>query len=178
MGLMQGRRDHVAGKRLSGELVDERSGLSGGGIDQPEKSPVRSAAVGTMAALGLALGIALAFVIEEEEILVLADGAAERGAVLIAVQRFGCGGEEIARVQGVVAEELVEIAVKGVAAGFGDHRCGRAAGFAILGGRVQGENAELADGVHRHAQRVSAIHAVHVGGAIEQIVIRFRPLRH
>ncbi len=163
-------------ERLAGELVDERNGLSRGGIGESGEIACSLRGGGHDSGLCLARGIALPFVVEEEEILVLADRSAQRGAVLIAVQRFGLGGEEVARVHGVVPEELVDIAVKIVASRLGDYRCGRAAGIAILGGSVQRENAELIHRVHGHAQSVSAIHAVHVAGAIEQIVVRFRPL--
>ena len=172
MGLSRDGGILLPGKRLAGEFVDQ-----GNGCPLSPDEPKIAGALGRGGydgRLRRALGIALALVIDKEEILVFADGSAQRRAVLIAVQRFGCGGEEVARVEGVVAQEIVNVAMKGVAAGLGDHRGGRAAGFAILGGRVQRENAELADGVHRDAQRVSAIHAVHIGRAIEQVVVRFR----
>jgi hypothetical protein len=83
------------------------------------------------------LGIALAFVIEEEEILVLAQGSTERSAILIAVQGLGSDCEEIARVEGAVAEEVVEIAVEGVGAGLGDDRGRRAARWPYSAGALR-----------------------------------------
>ena len=52
------------------------------------------------------------FVIDEEEDLVLLDWAAERCAELIEIEFLGVGGEEAARIQIGVAEELEEASME------------------------------------------------------------------
>ena len=47
-------------------------------------------------------GIALAFVVDEKEILIFADGRSESGAVLVAMQWFRSGGEEISGIEGII----------------------------------------------------------------------------
>ena len=119
----QKRRNHadyaVVAERLAGELVDQRHGMPVCVIRQTgEIAACARAAVGTMAVRVSPCAIALAFVVSEEEIFVVPDGAAERGAELILVQRLSGCGEEVARIEGVIAEEVVEVAVKLVRAGF------------------------------------------------------------
>ena len=66
----------IARKRLAGEFVDQRLGLTGGRVSQAGEISGAFGGCGDDGGLRFALGIALAFVVEEEEILVLADGAA------------------------------------------------------------------------------------------------------
>ena len=169
------RRNPVFRKRLTDELVDQRNGLPGRGVGEPGKI---AGALGRRrhdGGLRLAFAVALPFVIGEEKVLVLADGTAESGAVLVAVQRLGGGGEEVPRIHGVVAEELVEIAVEGVTARLRHHRCGGAGGLPVLRRGVERQDAELAHGVHRRSQGVSAVDSIDVAAAIEQVVVRLRP---
>ena len=170
------RRDLIPREWLACELIDQRSGLAGGWIHKSGEISCPLGGGGNDGGLCLALGIALAFVVEEEEILVLTDGTAQSAAVLVAVQRLGLRGEEIARVHGVVSEEIINIAMKIVTSRFRHHRRCRAAGLAIFGWCVERQNAEFIHGVHRHAQSVSAIYIVHVAGTVQQIVVRLRPL--
>src|SRR5213594_4133043 len=64
----------------------------------------------------LGLG-AEAFSVEEEEGVVAADGSADHSAVLVLDQLRDGGGEEVASVQVVVPQEVVQIAVETVGAG-------------------------------------------------------------
>ena len=91
------------------------------------------------------------------------------------VERLDLGREEVARVEGVVAQELVEAAVERVAARLRDHAGGGAAGAAVLRRRALREDAELGDRVDRQLQRVAAVHAVHVLRAVDEVDVLLGP---
>src|SRR6185369_4410446 len=69
----------------------------------------------------------------EEVGLVFDDGAAERAAELVQVQRWSGGGEEIAGVERTIARELEEAAVELVGAGARGERDNASGGMSILG---------------------------------------------
>ncbi len=91
------------------------------------------------------------------------------------IERLDLGREEVARVERVVAQELVDAAVKLVAARSRHDARGRAAGAAVLGRRALRQDAELGDRVDRNLQRVAAVHAVHVLGAVDEIDVLLGP---
>ena len=108
----------------------------------------------------------------EEERLVLADGAAEGAAELVAVQRRGGEREPRIGVQVVVAEELEQRAVKLVAAGARDdvdHAAGEAS---VFGAVAVGHHAELFHRVGIGRDVAGVAQAGHVGAAIQVVVHR------
>ena len=97
---------------------------------------------------GLAEVLAVAFVVGEEEELVLAEGATEGGAEVVALELGDAGAVEVvAGVEVAVAEELVDGAVEGVGAAGGDDGDLRAVALAVGGGVGVGDDVELADAV-------------------------------
>ena len=108
----------------------------------------REVASGTRVTIGIAEVLAVAFVVGEEEELVLADGAAEGCAEVVALELGDAGGVEVvAGVEEGVAEELVGGAVELVGAAGGDDGDLRALALAVGGGVGVGDDVELADGV-------------------------------
>ena len=106
------------------------------------------AGVGDEGDVGDAEVLAVAFVVGEEEELVVPDGAAERGAEVVALELGDAGlVEVVAGVEEAVAEELVGGAVELVGAGGGDDGDLRAFALAVGGGVGVGDDVELADGV-------------------------------
>src|ERR1035438_3759577 len=105
-----------------GQAGEVPGSLGGGGYDS---------------GLSLPLVIALPFVVEEEEILVAPERAAQCRPKLIQVQRLGCGGKEVAGIERVVPQKLIDVAMKVIATGLGNYRSSCAAGLAILRRRVQ-----------------------------------------
>src|SRR5260370_11671321 len=97
-----------------------------------------------------------AFVVQEEEKLVLEDGAAEVGAELVAVEGgflegSGANGglEEAGCVESGVADELVEGGVEAVGSAGGGGVDGSTGGAAGLSALVVGDDLELGYGVGR-----------------------------
>ena len=169
-GTDQERGDFVPGELLAGEFVDERDELAAA-VDETREVSRTLGGCGDNGGSGFTLAIALSFVVDEEKIFVAADGTSQGCAELILVKRFGAGGEKVAGIERVVAKEIVEVAVKGVRAGFGDDGSSSAAGFAVLGGSVGSQDAEFVDGVDRSAQGEAAVDAIDVADAIEEIVV-------
>ena len=175
-GTEKERRNLIAGKWLARKFVDQRHGLASGWIDNARKITRALRRGRNNCGLRFTLHIALAFIVDKEEIFIAANGAAQSRSKLILVQRLGCRGEKIPRIEGVVTEEFIKIAVETVSAGLRNNGRCRAACLAILSGGIRGENAKLADGVRRCPDRKAAIHAIHVRDAIRQVVVRLRPL--
>src|SRR5262249_31318282 len=123
--------------------------------------------------------LAKAGVLEKEEGLVLAvvnlrhqDGAADGAAEFVAAKWRDAGGEEIARVELVVADEFKCGAVKIICPAFGDQADDGAGAFAVLGGIVVLQHAKLRHGIQVKVPELAAaqlvvagIHAVQVAGA-------------
>ena len=90
-----------------------------------------------------------AFVVEKEEQLIAPDGAAEIASELVPAQRrFGVAGligEEIVRIEFVVAEVLEQRAVKLVRTGLGGDIENATAGGSVLRGEGTTGRAELLD---------------------------------
>ena len=91
------------------------------------------------------------------------------------LERLDLRREEVARVERIVAHELVERAVQLVGARAGDDARGRAGGAAVLGRRRLREDAELGDRFDRQLQRITAIHAVLVLRAVDQVHVLLGP---
>ena len=115
-GLEPAGRNLVARKRRAAPAAVRVSGSQSGG--SPEKSPLRSAAVGTEKVCVCALRIALSFVAEEEERPIRRERPADVDAELILAQRRDRPGrivEVVVRVERLVAHELERAAVEPVA---------------------------------------------------------------
>jgi hypothetical protein len=127
--------------------------------------------------------LAEAFVVEEEEEPVFADGAAEVETVLVAIEggllegdddagAAGVGGlEEACGVEVGVAEELVEGGMILVGSAVGGHVDGGAGGASVLGALVIGDDLELGDGVGRDGDDlvVEALVGLSVGVVVETV---------
>ena len=125
----------ATGQRLSSGL-DAGDGVGAGGC------------VGDEGDEGLAEVLAVAFVVGEEEELVLLDGAAERRAEVVALELGDAGAVEVvARVEEAVAEELVDGAVELVGAAGGGDGYLRAVALAVGGGVGVGDDVELANAI-------------------------------
>ena len=106
--------------------------------------------------------------------MVLDDRAAGSHAELILVQRGdGLVGfqEEIARIEGIVADELPGSAVEIVRAGLGHHVDHRAAARAEFGGVLADLDAELLHGIDTGRQVVAVEECFLVIGAVELVVV-------
>ena len=115
-------RNDVAGERLARERI----------VDDAARRAVVAGAHGRgrhRVVEDQALLLAHALVAGEEERALAHDRAAERGAELLPLQLLGLAGEEVARVEGVVAHEVEQRAVELVGAGLGGG-VERAAGLA------------------------------------------------
>jgi hypothetical protein len=135
-----------------------------------EKLPAIWASVGNAGAGACALPDAAVFVGEEEEQFVALDGAAE-GAAEVVVAVFAAGGEEVAGVEFIVAEEFEEGAVKVVGAGFGDDVDLGAAVAAVVGGVGVAFDADFGDGVEVDHGEVVAVEGVDVAAAVEGPIV-------
>src|SRR5262249_5940876 len=144
-------------------FIDQRGRAAGSRIGKPGEIAGSLCGGWNNRRLRLSLGIALALVVQKEKNFVLSERTAQGSPVLISIHKANGRGEEIPRVQGVVPEEIVNVAVEIVAAGFGHYRRGRAAGVSVFSRSIQSENPEFVDSVHGNPQRVSSVHAVHIG---------------
>jgi hypothetical protein len=166
----QRRRDDLVGKRrAAARQVDER---------RQAPAEVSSALGGSRNTAGTRdpLAVDEPLPVQEKEGPVAPKRAAGSSAELVLLERLDIARKKVARVEDVVAEELVQRTVKFVAPGFGDDTgegAGRAAAFGRRGMR---QNAKLRDGIDGDAQRIAAIHPVQVSGAVEQIKVGFRTL--
>ena len=92
--------------------------------------------------------LAVAFVVAKEEEFVAFDGAAERGAEVVALELGDAGAVEVvAGVEEAVAGELEEVAVELVGAIGGDDGDLCAVTLAVGGGVGVGDDVELVDAV-------------------------------
>ena len=169
--ILRGRGDLIPRERLPGEFVDERNRLARLRITQAGEIAAALGVARDGGALRDALAIAKALVIEEEEIFVSANGSAEGAAVLILFQRLYLRSEKVARIERVIADEFVKIAMKRVGSRTADHGGGGSTGAAIFGGRTLSKDAKFLDRVHGRLQGITAVHAIHVGHAIEKVVV-------
>ena len=121
------------------------------------------------------LTVAEALVVAEEERAVRAQRSARGRAELMLVQRLDFAREEVARVERVVAHELVGAAVQLVAPAARHHARRCAGGAAVFGRGALRQDAELGDRIDRDLQRIAAVHAVHVLRAVHQVDVLLRP---
>ena len=207
-----GRRDRTgAGQEMLLEVADDllREGIDGawresqcrlrrstpviGFLTGTTRMPLSSFCVGRVKTLSGLSDLAEAFVVEEEEELVLEDGAAEVHAELVAVEggllegndvagvADGGGLEEAGGVEVGVADELVDRGVELVGSACGGDVDGGAGGAAVLRALVVGDDLELRDGVGRNGDDlvVEALVALAVGvvvHAVEQEVVEHAAL--
>src|SRR5579863_1229485 len=96
--------------------------------------------------------MAYPLVVEEDESLVLANRAPDRGAELVLpvdrCRQASAIREEIVRVQGSVAQELVCVAMESVGPRLADGVDHAAGGPPILGRVVAGDHGEFLDRIH------------------------------
>src|ERR1017187_2061845 len=99
----------------------------------------------------LLLGEALPLIADEKEGFVLLNGAAEGGAVLIALEHVSGQAVRVVKesvgVEGVIAQKFKGAAVPSIGAGLGDHADDAAAVPTVFGRVVALEEAKLGDGV-------------------------------
>ena len=131
----------------AGDAAAERDGRedAAGVGHQPEARVV----VGDEGDVGDAEVLAVALIVGEEEELVLADGAAEGGAEVVALELRDAGGiEVVAGVEEGVAQELIRGTVEVVGAAGGDDGDLCALALAVGCGVGVGDDVELADGLY------------------------------
>ena len=109
------------------------------------KSPLSSAAVGTVAKRGHLLRQAQSLVAEVKESSILYDRPADRPAEIVAaIRRFGSGlRKEIRGIEFLIAEELECRPMNRIRAGFRDHDDLPARAASIFGGVYSGEQLEF-----------------------------------
>ena len=159
--------DDVAGERQAGAgrgVIGERivDGVLAGEI------AAKFGLGGVKAALNDAEMLAHPFVVGEDEELVFDDGRAEAIAELVALERLGFGREEVAGVEGVVAEEFVDAAVDLVGAGLGGD-VDDAGGVAEFGLEEIALDLEFLDGVEGRVDGGVADARVAEFDAVEQV---------
>ena len=118
--------------------------------------------------------VAEAFVVGKHERAVGTKRGADRSAELVLVQWFDLSGEEIPRIEDVVAYEVVHAAVTLIAAGTGHHARRRATGTAIFGRSALRQNPEFCNGIDRYLEGIPAVHPIHVLGPVDQVDIQLR----
>src|SRR5512146_1330877 len=122
------------------------------------------------------LPIAKAFVETEEERFVAANGSADCGAKLVLLERFGLLREIVARIEGIVAQELPQRTMNCVGARPCDDVGGGAERVTKFRGSIVRDDAELADGIDRGLEHEASVHSVHVVRAINEEIVRLRAL--
>ena len=126
--------------------------------------------------IGFALPVAEAFVIPEEKRLVFHDRPAKGRAELVLLQRLHAPGEVVGGIHRIVAQKLPEGAVKLIRTRTGDDVGGGTGVAPEFGIRIVGQDPELSDRVERRFEHVTGVDGVHVVSAVDQEIIRFRPL--
>ncbi len=107
------------------------------------------------------------FAVEEEEGAVAADGSADHSPVLVLDQLRDGGGEEVARVQVVVPQEVVQIAMETVGAGLQGRVDDAAGGPSDFGGETVGLHLEFLDRIEVGLREQLAAPGRGDGGAIQ-----------
>jgi hypothetical protein len=105
--------------------------------------------------------------------VVLLDGAADRAAELVALERVLGGREEVAGVQIAVAQKLEQISVNLVGSGFAHHVDHAAHGIPVLRAHIGALHAEFLDRVGVGKGQISINVGVVVGDAIHLIIDAF-----
>jgi hypothetical protein len=165
VGVEQGSGDAVIRERLLRIGMGDHAATAEVARDLLRRGHDRSARPG-------GLDDAAVFVRKEEEELVALDWTSNSAAeVVVAVLRLG-GGEEVAAVELVVAEELEKRSVHLVAAGTADDIDLRAGVAPELGRVGVAFDADLGDGIQVDHRQVVAVVRVNVAAAVEQPVIR------
>ena len=142
-------------------LVDQRQVRGRRAVQQRDRFEQRGRICGSFAA-------ALAFVVGEEEGLVLLDGTANGGAELILAQGLGLRRDlqERTGVRGAVLQVIVNRTVQIVGAGLGDDIDDAAERAAVFGAETVVDHAEFADGFLRRSRTLRACRCVDVVGAV------------
>ena len=122
------------------------------------------------------LGIAHAFVVGKEVSAVMHDRAAGRHAVLVLPETLLAWSEVVVRIQRIVAQEVIQRAVQPVGSRARDDSGNAAICAAKLGRCGCGQDAELRDRVGRRTKRVARVEAIDIAHAIDEKVVRLRPL--
>src|ERR1039458_8520113 len=121
-GTEQHGRNLIARKGHARKFIDQGHRLTCAWIGQAGEVPGSLGGGGYDSGLSLPLVIALPLVVEEEEILVAPERAAQCRPKLIQVQRLGCGGKEVAGIGRVVPQKIIDVAMKILATVLGDYR--------------------------------------------------------
>ena len=112
-----GRGPRIDQRRNAHERQSRRrAGIRRGADQLAGQVAAARVGVGNQVDAGLVQVLAESFVVGEDERLVLLDRAAQRAAELVALKaRHGSAVEEVARIEGVVAQEFVQRSVHLVA---------------------------------------------------------------
>ena len=173
---------------ISGETPTKASPDSGqvpgAGADQLARQIAGArVGVGNQVHAGLVQVLAESFVVGEDEGLVLLHRAAQRAAELVAREtRDGTAVEEIARIESIVAQELVKRSVELVGSGLGDNEHLRAGPLAELRAVGIAQHIEFAYRIHAQQLLAGAARLHIVLGragefdAIQQEEILLRPV--
>ena len=152
----------VGGINHAGQRVDDRHG----------EDPLAIGHAGDGVEIEIALQLAEAFVIREEEQLVLDERPADGGSELVALQRGlhedGGAEQEAGGVQIGVAQVLVGRAVEAVGSGFHDGADHRAAHAPVFGAVVAGDHFEFGERVRRQLHQLGGIALV--AGAVGIVI--------
>ena len=116
------------------------------------------------------------FVVREEEKLVAPDGSAQGPTELVEFERALVGCEIGPRIEHVVAQKLVQRAVKRVRATSGDDIDDRSAALSEFRGRKAGLYFELGDGIDRRRNSVTTAAVLAVVDSVNLIVVLLGPL--
>jgi hypothetical protein len=121
--------------------------------------------------VGLSLVRNQLLVVDEEEQLVLDDGAAEKTAKLIRLIGSSRLREEIPRIQIVIPQEIEDLAMKLVSAGFNSKIDDCASEGAVLGIRVAGFHLERLDGVERRRDADEGVERLGIVNPVNHVVV-------
>src|SRR5262249_29987804 len=113
-----GLREAVGGGNVAGERRGRQRICDGAARQKNNEIAGAFGDAGDDIVEGRTLAQARALVVDKEEYTVLPDGATDRAAELITLERLAVGHEEVARVELLVAQKLEEISVEGIGAAF------------------------------------------------------------
>jgi hypothetical protein len=172
-GIEGGDRNLIPGVRSAGDgvLQSDVAGVATGSIESAEIAIQNGSGGYKARGAGRIAFLLSSLIAAEEEEFVLDDAAPDDAAELAALQGVADQGAGLAGVEVAVAEELKEIAMEGVGAGFRDVVDGSAGVQSVLGRQGVGQNIEFLESVRERDGEVDVAEGVIVVAAVQQIVV-------